>query len=152
MLRIVVRCFAPIFTVLTISQNHLTPTELYLINLYARSSSLGLGEALLNDLVKEGAEEAEPFRLLDLAISIGIEADKELVDLGFTSGRIGIVGKANTLRGELLDFLSVDLTIAVKVKLVEGLLGRGESINSGGSDVSLIFRGKLIHLLCFFYL
>ena len=109
-------------------------------------------KALFDDRVEEAAKEVEPLGFLDFAITIGIEAGKELVNLGLTSGRIGIVGKANTLRGELLDLGSVDLTIAVKVELVEGLLGRGESGSSGSSDVSLIFRAKSFHLLCFFYL
>ena len=109
-----------------------------------------LVEALLDDGVKEAAEEVEPLRLLDLAITIGIEGGEELVDLGFTLGGVGVVGETNTLRGELLDLLSVDFTIAVEVELVESLFSGGESSGSGGSDVLLVFSTESFHLRDFF--
>ena len=97
----------------------------------------------------ESDEEADPFFLLNLTIAIGIEAGEELVDLGLTGGGVGILGKANALSGELLNLGSVDFTIAIEIKLVEGLLGGGESSSSSGSDVGLIFCAKSFHLLEF---
>ena len=136
-----------IFSEHTTSQKHLAPTDL--LRFDAQSRSLGLGESLLNDRVEEATEEVEPFGLLDLTIAIGVEAGEEFVDFGFTSRGIGVVRKTNTLGGELLHLTSVDLTVAVEVKLVEGLFGRGESGSSGGSDVGLIFCAKSVHLLDF---
>ena len=60
-------------------------------------------KALFDDRVEEAAKEVEPLGFLDFAITIGIEAGEELVDLGFTLGGVGVVGETNTLRGELLD-------------------------------------------------
>ena len=103
-------------------------------------------KALLNDRVEEAAEEVEPLGFLDLAITIGVEAGEEFVDLGFTLSGVGVVGETNTLGGELLDLGSIDFTIAVEVKLVEGLFGGGESGGSGGGDVGLIFSTEVFHL------
>ena len=102
-------------------------------------------KALFDDRVEEAAKEVEPLGFLDFAITIGIEAGEELVDLGFTLGGVGIIGKTGSSGSELLDFGSVDLTISVDVELVESLFGGSKSSCSGGGDVCLIFGTEVLH-------
>ena len=74
--------------------------------------------------------------LLDLAITVGVEAVKELLDLGVLGGLVAASGK--TVSSESSDFSSVDLTVAVDVELAEGFLSLSESGLSGLGNLFLI--------------
>ena len=112
-------------------------------------ATCSLGEALFDDTVEEGPEEDEPLALLDFAITIGIEAGEELIDLGLPHSRVGVVGKTATLGSHLLNFASIDFSVAVKVELIERFLGCCESSSSGSGDVCLIFCAKVLNHFLF---
>ena len=110
-------------------------------------ATCSLGEALFDDTVEEGPEEVEPLALLDFSITIGIEAGEELIDLGLPLSRVGVVGKTDTLGSHLLNFASIDFSVAVKVELIERFLGCCESSSSGSGDVCLVSCVKSFHFL-----
>ena len=122
---------------------------LLFVHLLLITNSISLVNWLIVDRIEEGAEKVEPFMLLYLAITIGIESGNELVDLRFTSSGICVFRKANTLKGKLLNLESVELTIAIKVELVECLLSHGKSHVSGSLDVNLLWNFfLLLHIRC----
>ena len=82
--------------------------------------SLGGAEASCDDRVEEASEEVEPLALLDLAITVGVEAVEELLDLGFLCGLVAVGGEA--VASELHNLGSVNLAVAVNVELSESFL------------------------------
>ena len=97
-----------------------------------------LTETGWNDGVEEVSEEGEPFGLLDFAITILVEAVKELLDLGLLGLLAGAIGKTITLVSELHNLISVNLTVAVDVELCECSFGLSESSLTSLSNVILI--------------
>ena len=93
-----------------------------------------LGESSVDDRVEEISEESEPFSLLDLAITISVEAVEELLDLVLLSLLVGLLWETHALGGELHDLGSVDFTVTVDIELAESLLSLGESLLSGVGD------------------
>ena len=107
--------------------------------------SLTVLKTLLNNWVEELAKEVEPFLFLDFTITVGIEACEELVDLSFFSGLVSRVGKTHARRGELLNLVSVDLTVTVDVELRESFLSSSESLLSSLGNLLLIAGTESIH-------
>ena len=110
--------------------------------------SLG-AEASRDDRVEELSEEVEPLGLLDLAVTVGVEAVEELLDLGVPGALVATCGKL--VSSELHNFGSVDFTVAVDVELAEGFLSLLQGSSSGLSNLLLVSSGKVLgHFL--FYL
>ena len=77
--------------------------------------SLLLSKALLNDFIIELPIEIGPLVLLNSAISIGIKFVKEPLDRGFNMGRISIRGQTGPTLCKLLNFESINISIAIDI-------------------------------------
>ena len=110
--------------------------------------SLSGAEASCDDRVEEVSEELEPLALLDLAIAIGVEAVKELLDLGVLCGLVAALGE--TVASELQNLGPIDLSVAVDVELSESFLGLSKCSSSGSGNLFLVSSGKC-HFLSFIF-
>ena len=95
------------------------------------------------------SEEVEPLGLLDLAVTVGVEAVEELLDFLVPGAFVATCGKL--VSSERHNFTSVDFTVAVDVELAEGFLGLLKGSSSGGGNLLLVTCGKVLGH-CLFYL
>ena len=103
--------------------------------------------------IKDLSHLAEPFGLLDFAITISVEGVHHVAEL-FVHLSLGedILVDDNVGATGLEDFSESDLTITIAIKVVEGLLGGGESLGAGGGDLLFLLVVKGVHLSSFYFL
>ena len=89
---------------------------------------------LCHDRVEQAAEELEPLRELDLAITIGIESLEEVSNLGLALAHVDVANAELGLHGDLSKLILVDVAVTVQVELGESLAGGLEGLVAGGSD------------------
>ena len=113
---------------------------------------------LLSDTGSDGSVEdlshlLEPLGLLNFAITISIEGAHHVGEL-FVHLSLGedILVDDNVGATGLEDFSESDFTITIAVKVVEGLLGGGESLGAGGGDLLFLLVVKGVHLSSFYFL
>ena len=108
---------------------------------HCASNELGcsLSHASSHDLVEHIAEESEPLLLGDLAVTIGVEGLKELVDL------ILVHAGASLSLHELEELSALNGAVSIDVKTVEGLLGLLEGISLSSLDLCFLLFGEAVH-------